>query len=193
MISIKVIFSVIGCLGLIGLLIFLLIPKRITQIDEEIIVIRCAPLKTFGLIFLLQVVPSLLILLGLIEDLSKINLIGLIAGLFLIIISLTSICILISYLFNDALQTLTINLKDKSLTITKGRKKRVILFDKTLRVCRVSSKFDSYYNPLSLLEYIRLDDKILITNTSVDIDAFIDLLSLKRVDKQKKWLPILTR
>ena len=192
MISIKLIFSIIGCLGLIGLLIFLLIPKRISQIDEETIVIRGASIKTLGLILLLQVVPSLLILLGLIEDLSNINMIGLIAGLFLIIISLTSICILISYLYNDAFQTLTINLKDKSLTIVKGRNKQVILFDKTIKVCRVSSKFDSHYNPLNLLEYIRLDNKVLITNTSVDIDAFIDLLSLKRVDNQKKWLPILT-
>jgi hypothetical protein len=187
---------IINCLiivGVIGVLLYNLAPTNILNEGNNIVKIRVSKLKSLGLFIILAFMPGLLTFITLKLNLTYNDFLVVIVLVFLMGISLTSLIILVVYFINDFYRELTIDLNNNILFVKTRYESKVISYNSKTKFRRVSGKWHSFTNPINLFEYIMIEDSLVITNLSVNLDALIVLMEIKNVKEVKKWLTFIRK
>jgi hypothetical protein len=162
-------------------------------INENTIKIEVSMTKTLGYFFLALLLPATLIyVLLFFEKLRSDTALMVMFSLF-ILISIISIINLIIFFINDFSRELIIDLKNKSILINKKKGIEQYSYSNNSKIIYVKSKWDNGNDVIGFFEYLIIDDKVVITNLSADLDHLIYMMNCKNIDRRKKWFTFIIR
>jgi hypothetical protein len=185
---------------IIGMLVYGFWPKSSIK-KENILRIKLSEMKLVGL-FCSLISGSCILFIGtyfISTELYKSTgvrldfVLGLIAIIFLFAVNVTCIFIFLNYFVFEISRLVVIDLSSNTLIIKSKHGTFITSNISNLSVKRISSKSVSIRNPINLFEYIQLDQNVIITNLSIDIDDLIENVHFNHLTSVKKWIPIIKK
>jgi len=162
-------------------------------INENTIKLKVSIIKSLGFFFLISIWPSILIYIFIYSDVLTSNIVGLIISSLLILMSFISFLYLISFFINDFSRELIIDLNNKTILVDNKKALEHISYSTNSKIKYVTSKLESGINIIGFFEYIVIDEKIVITNLSANLENLIGLMGFKNIDKRRNWFTFITR